>query len=289
MFKDDLAQSMKDNHISKHDLAQYLRVSEKSIEAWLSGYNKPSETHFHSICDLLELKIEHYVLERANFKTSRHAEGFDGQKLRKLLADRKMTQDAFSKIIGFGATTVNNWCQGYKPSSKGLKALNDYFGVQTEYWSPNVVGAFTPKPQVDPKVKEKVKLSENPYKKKSKPLNAYDGCKELEDTFLAPAITTPIIDLDELPTSPLLDKEKEPFRCDLEIKALKEKVEDVEFDYKLQVDYLEDRIKTLEKQAESLKLAVIEEQARTTALQGLVKGHFLKGEPKKSVWERLWG
>ena len=122
MFADDLKAQLKENHMTQTELAKYLNVGQTAVSSWTRGAAKPRTREFNMICDLFDMKVEHYTAERN--------------------------------------------------------------GIEEKKEEPKVVGAFNPKPYVRPEVKEKVDLSENPYKK----------AKEKE----------------------------EPYRCDMEIKKLKE-------------------------------------------------------------------
>ena len=202
MFAEDLKAKMKENHMKRQELAEYLNVHVSAISQWVTGRAKPTQRHFDMICDLFEMTREKYTAER------------------------------------------------------------------------NPKKVFTPKPYVRPEVKEKVDLSQNPYKKR-----------------------------DEAKFDPPLE---EPQRCDLAIKKL-------EADYTVMSERLETAIKrwkdaeaqitVLIRQVERLennahmieitKRRLEEMNDKINYMRGMLDGsrpqELVSGvEEQKSWWKRLW-
>lgn len=184
--------------------------------------------------------------------------------LREQLKANHMTQKDLGEYLGVKQCSISNWLNGRtKPNNRAFDMIVELFelkrehytaeraGIKVEEKKPEVVGAFQPKPYVDPKVKEKVDLSENPYKKA---------------------------------------KKEEPYRCDMEIKKLKETLEKqnmvLDANCKCSQQAFENMGKQIKKQEE--KIAELEE--KITYLRGLIDGAYtdkpeLEG---KSWWQRLW-
>lgn len=185
--------------------------------------------------------------------------------LREQLKANHMTQKDLGEYLGVKQCSISNWLNGRtKPNNRAFDMIVELFelkrehytaeraGIKVEEKKPEVVGAFQPKPYVDPKVKEKVDLSENPYKKAK--------------------------------------KKEEPFRCDLEIRTLKDKLDFFDERFRefikqvgIDMDTLTDEIVKKDKE-----IAELEE--KITYLRGMIDGAYtdkpeLEG---KSWWQRLW-
>ncbi len=185
--------------------------------------------------------------------------------LREQLKANHMTQKDLGEYLGVKQCSISNWLNGRtKPNDRAFDMIVELFelkrehytaeraGIKVEEKKPEVAGAFQPKPYVDPKVKEKVDLSENPYKKAK--------------------------------------KKEEPFRCDLEIRTLKDKLDFFDERFReftkqvgIDMDTLTDEIVKKDNQ-----IAELEE--KITYLRGLIDGAYtdkpeLEG---KSWWQRLW-
>ncbi len=184
--------------------------------------------------------------------------------LREQLKANHMTQKDSGEYLGVKQCSISNWLNGRtKPNDRAFDMIVELFelkrehytaeraGIKAEEKKPEVLGAFQPKPYVDPKVKEKIDLSENPYKKA---------------------------------------KKEEPFRCDLEIRTLKDKLDFFDERFReftrqvgIDMDTLTDEIVKKDKE-----IAELEE--KITYLRGLIDGAYtdkpeLEG---KSWWRRLW-
>lgn len=185
--------------------------------------------------------------------------------LREQLKANHMTQKDLGEYLGVKQCSISNWLNGRtKPNDRAFDMIIELFELKREHYTeeragikkeekkPEVVGAFQPKPYVDPKVKEKVDLSENPYKKAK--------------------------------------KKEEPFRCDIEIRTLKDKLDFFDERFReftrqvgIDMDTLTDEIVKKDNQ-----IAELEE--KITYLRGLIDGAYtdkpeLEG---KSWWQRLW-
>lgn len=283
MFKDDLAKVMKEDHMTKKELARYLGVTEGAVNHWLKGNCKPGERPFHMICELYDLPIERYVKERSSHTETRQLNkfDFDGEKLRRMMDNKGMTQIMLAKRVGVGKSSPGNWVNGATPTMENLNKLAAIFHVSPDYFRKGVNEPFSPKPQVDPKVKERESKWKNPYAKQ---------------LINAPVISTPVFDTKNLTDEEIEDGKKmvENMASErLELKPvtpydqLKEKLELMEFDYKLQDEHIHDRINALEKENKELRESL-------DGIRKLIVDHLkvrvpdTKAEPKKSFWARLW-
>lgn len=191
--------------------------------------------------------------------------------LREQLKANHMTQKDLGEYLGVKQCSVSNWLNGRtKPNDRAFDMIVELFELKREHYTeeragikkeekkPEVVGAFQPKPYVDPKVKEKVDLSENPYKKA---------------------------------------KKEEPFRCDMEIKKLKKSHGDflvaTEKSFAKVSKFLNEQTDANNHFSDKFneinsRIAVIEE--KITYLRGLIDGAYTdKPElESKSWWKRLW-
>lgn len=285
MFKDDLAKVMKEDHMTKKELARYLGVTEGAVNHWLNGSCKPGERPFHMICELYELPIERYVKERSSHTETRQLNkfDFDGEKLRRMMDNKGMNQAMLAKRVGVGKSSPGNWLNGATPTMENLNKLAAIFHVSPDYFRKGVNEPFSPKPQVDPKVKERESKWKNPYK--------------VAD---APIISTPIVEVKDLTEEEIEDVKKmaEDMKSDGlslltisdadRIAELKEKLELMEFDYKLQDDHIHDRINALEKENKELHEAL--DGIRKLIIDLLkVRVPDTKAETKKGFWARLLG
>ena len=210
MFRDDLKQALKDNHMTRRELAEYLSVAQPTVSNWCTGRWKPKDREFHMICDLFDLKREHYTAERAG--------------------------------------TTNG---------------------------------FKPKPYVDPKVKEKVDLSENPYKKKA-----------------VAAENKPI----EM-VSRVEDHEIKKLKADYEV--LSERLETainrwhdaedviVKLDRKLSelIDGFNESVKNIENEFSVVTDEIVKAEERYNELNEkiiFIYGMLENKDSSKSFWKRLW-
>lgn len=185
--------------------------------------------------------------------------------LREQLKANHMTQKDLGEYLGVKQCSISNWLHGRtKPNERAFDMIVELFELKREHYTaeragikeekkeePEVVGAFHPKHYVRPEVKEKVDLSENPYKKA---------------------------------------KKEEPFRCDMEIRTLKDKLDFFDERFReftrqvgIDMDTLTDEIVKKDNQ-----IAELEE--KITYLRGLIDGAYtdkpeLEG---KSWWQRLW-
>lgn len=301
MFKYDLAQAMKDSHVSRRDLAEYLNVTKGAVDFWLDGANRPTQKRLKDICDLLDMTYEKYIKEFSQPSQKRSYTSnsdFDGDKLRKKIADKGITRKQLGAALGVTHKAVGNWCANRRPSYKCLLGLSQYFNVPLEYWSKNVHEPFTPKEQADPKVIAREKGWKNPYnrdlsiKPKGEPIGP--------DPIEAPIISTPIIEVKDL-TKEDVEKVKEMAKEIKDVQILPkddavgrkvtdliEKVELIEFDYKLQVDALNDRCDNLRDENETLA------QALNGLRQLIIRYLRQDDEPetapqeKKGFWARLF-
>lgn len=199
MFADDLKAQLKANHMTRRELAEYLGVKQPTVSNWCTGRWKPKDREFHMICDLFDMKREHYTAERAG-----------------------------------------------------------------------ITNGFKPKPYVDPKVKEKIDLSENPYKKKEK-----------------------------------MEQKEEPFRCDMEIKKLKADYEVLSEHLETAINRWHDAEETILK-LESILREIADDYPKSIDVitEEIVKSEerykelnekiiFIYGmlenkDSSKSFWKRLW-
>mgnify|MGYP003299488187 CR=1 FL=1 len=204
MFKDDLKQAMKNDHMSTKELANYLGVSQCTVQNWLSGRNKPKQREFRMVCELYELPIERYVGER-----SKEPFPWDGEKLKKLMMDRGYDVKGLASKLGINVTTPYRWLRGGTPSELMVNEIANLFNVAPEYFSKNVVGEFRPKPYVRPEVKKKVDLSKKPYK-------------------AAPIVNTATVDAPEVnPSEDLKDKMDFMAINNIQIQTLRQQIDDL--------------------------------------------------------------
>lgn len=190
MFSDDLKAKLKENHMTQTELAKYLNVGQTAVSSWTRGAAKPRTREFNMICDLFDLKVEHYTAERN--------------------------------------------------------------GIVEKKEEPKVVGAFHPKHYVRPEVKEKVDLSENPYKKA---------------------------------------KEKgESYRCDMEIKKLKESLDDLAYKFTEFTKVVGKDMDTLTDEIVKKDQQIAELNEKIIYMRGMIDGSNTdKSELEgKSWWQRLW-
>lgn len=184
--------------------------------------------------------------------------------LREQLKANHMTQKDLGEYLGVKQCSISNWLNGRtKPNERAFDMIVELFelkrehytaeraGIKVEEKKPEVVGAFQPKPYVDPKVKEKVDLSENPYKKA---------------------------------------KKEESFRCDMEIKKVKDDLESLNEKFRVFVMQVGNATETLTELIDKKDKEIEELEEKITYLRGLIDGAYTdKPElEEKSWWQRLW-
>lgn len=266
MFKDDLARVMKEDHMSQTELAKYLGVTHGAVWHWLKGNNHPKEKQFHMICDLYDLPIERYVKERNDFAEGRKKKAkrkskpefdFDGDKLRKMMADRRLSKRVLAEKVGVSKSAPGKWCNGICPSKENLNKLADCFNVAPDYFRKGVEEPFTPKVRANPDVVER-------ERRRTQRL-----LKSLHKDEEAPIVNTEVVDAPE-----------EPFRCDDEIKQLKKRV-DAQYEI----------IACNEKQIERLKADIdaLRELIKKYFSEKKEEPIIIQEEHKKSFWERMFG
>lgn len=192
--------------------------------------------------------------------------------LREQLKANHMTQKDLGEYLGVKQCSISNWLNGRtKPNERAFDMIVELFELKREHYTaeragikkeekkPEVVGAFQPKPYVDPKVKEKIDLSENPYKKAK--------------------------------------QKEEPYRCDLEIMDIKKNFvgfkEETDKKFENVARLLNEQDGTNHYFADTMKeidQRIAELEEKITYLRGLIDGAYtdkpeLEG---KSWWQRLW-
>lgn len=337
MFSEDLTKAMKEGHVSQTDLAEYLRVTPGAVKFWMNGTNRPNKERLKVICDLLDMSYEKYVRE---FALARKSKGgymknrdFDGEKLRKAMSDKKLTCKTVAKYCGVTPKAVGNWTCNYRPNYDNLVKLSNLFDVDVEYWSTNVTEPFTPKVKADPKVIAREKDWKNPY---NRDLSVKPKGKPIEpDPIEAPVISTPVVEVKDLTDEeiekvkkmvkeiknerieilPVVDKKEDIDRLNGRIdkaarlfKQMQEKVDLIDFDYRLQVNALNDKCDKLEAELDKTNEALNgirklivdhllvknEEKPDVTAEIEKAKKEFeeIKSraltKEKKGFWARLW-
>lgn len=203
--------------------------------------------------------------------------------LKAQLKENHMKQNDLAEYLGVSKWTVSNWVHGkVAPRPRAFNMICDLFGMSREKYTAerNPKKVFTPKPYVRPEVKEKVDLSQNPYKRA------------------------------EVKFDPPLE---EPQRCDLAIKKL-------EADYTVMSERLETAIKRWKDAEEQITVLTrehdrlidchFEDRKRITAMEKRIneideindKINYMRGlldgsrpqelvsgvEEQKSWWKRLW-
>ena len=202
--------------------------------------------------------------------------------LREQLKANHMTQKDLAEYLGVKQCSVSHWLKGLcQPRDRAFDMIIELFEMKREHYTAEragivkkkekpkkevpkegnskVIGAFNPKPYVRPEVKERVDLSENPYKKK--------------------------------------EKNEEPYRCDLEIMDIKKNFvglkeeTDKKFDNVARLlheqdgtnHYFADTMKEIDD-----RIAELEE--KIVYLRGMIDGAYTdKPElESKSWWQRLW-
>lgn len=185
--------------------------------------------------------------------------------LREQLKANHMTQKDLGEYLGVKQCSISNWLNGRtKPNERAFDMIVELFELKREHYTaeragikkeekkPEVVGAFQPKPYVDPKVKEKVDLSENPYKKAK--------------------------------------QKEEPFRCDMEIKKLKDDFEFLDCRFREFTKVVGKDMDTITDEIVKKDKEIAELEEKITYLRGLIDGAYTdKPElEEKSWWQRLW-
>lgn len=201
--------------------------------------------------------------------------------LKAKLKENHMTQKELAEYLNVSHQSVSNWCRGkVPPKNREFDMICDLFEMSRERYTAERSGIpevpFTPKPYVDPKVKEKVDLSENPYRK------------------------APVIQVEEV------EAPEEPFRCDLEIKqcradyeVLAERLETAVKRWKdaeEQITVLTRQVERLENNAHMIEITkrrLEEMNDKINYMRGMLDGsrpqELVSGvEEQKSWWKRLW-
>lgn len=284
MFCNDLRGKLRANRITQKELADYLGVGKNSVYSWVNGRVFPTGRNLDRILELFDMRKDDYNIEIINAKRKR-ANGakagtakstlqeFDSVKLAEMIGKSGLTRKFIAKEIGVSEASLSNWERGVnKPTLNKLEKLNQYFSVTNDFWKKDHKSTFIPKERLDPKIKGKVDLSENPYRKKKN-------------------------DVKPEPKPEKLEFDKEPFHCDMEIKSLKKSYGDflVETDKKFENvarllneqdgtnHYFADTMKEIDE-----RIAELEE--KITYIRGLIDGAYTdKPElEEKSWWKRLW-
>lgn len=185
--------------------------------------------------------------------------------LKEQLKANHMSQGDLAEYLGVKQSSISHWLNGRtKPNDRNFDMIVELFELKREHYTaeragvivkkeePKVVGEFHPKPYVRPEVKEKVDLSENPYKK----------AKEKE----------------------------EPFRCDMEIKKVKDDLESLNEKFRVFVMQVGNATETLTELIDKKDKEIEELEEKITYLRGLIDGAKIdKPEIEgKSWWQRLW-
>lgn len=177
--------------------------------------------------------------------------------LKAKLKENHMSQKELASYLNTNQANVSKWVNGkVNPRSREFNMICDLFELSRERYTAERNGLppveFTPKPYVDPEVKKKVDLSENPYKPKKK-------------------------------EEPPLEY---PQRCDLVLKQLEEEHKKFVAKFeKMQDEMINLRFDVCEKDKK-----IDELEQKITYLRGMVDGAFTE-KPElenKSWWKRLW-
>ena len=301
MFGNDLRGKLRANRITQKELAAYLGVGTNAVYAWVNGKTFPTGQNLDRILELFDMRKEDYKVEilKAKGKRTKAAragidnstlQDFDSVKLAEMIGKSGMTRKFLAKEIGVSEASLSNWERGIaKPTLNRLEKLNQYFNVTNDFWKKDNKSTFIPKEKIDPKLKDKVDLAENPYHKTQKPLESFKD---------KPKTSTKSMNMKKDDPKPEKIKfDEQPYRCDMEIKDIKENfcglTEEVHHNFenvsrllheqKGTNDFFAERMKSIDN-----KIAELEE--KIVYLRGMIDGSYTdKPElEEKSWWSRLW-
>lgn len=289
MFAEDLREQLKANHMTQNDLADLVGCCNQAVSSWTTGRYFPREDTLRIVTDLLDMPFAKYKRElrkKPNKRGSNNTSNglvmsdFDKEKLKKERINRKLDRRQLANLVGVTESTIKNWEIGkVRPSIKNLELLSNVFNVKVKYWEKEKeYGAFEPKVYVDPDVKKKVDLSKNPYKGAQKPLESFKSVaeKKKENVITAKAEKE--------------EKKEEPFRCDMEIKKLKDDYEFLDCRFREFTKVVGKDIDSLIDEIAKKDQKIDELEEKITYLRGMIDGAYTDKPDleSKSWWQRLW-
>ena len=204
--------------------------------------------------------------------------------LKAKLKENHMTQREMAAYLGVAPSTMSGYVHGKPPRSREFNMICDLFEMSREKYIEELrqpKKEFTPKPQVDPKVKERESNWKNPYKKEEPKAEKLEFDPPLE----------------------------EPQRCDLILRKLQADFEVLTERFETASKHwseMEKRLAELDntvagqihsKSQETLtfnmKIGEINDKinymrGRVDSVAGRSSTVLLPDEDKKSWWKRLW-
>lgn len=265
MFGEDLKNRIKEEGITQKEFGEMIGICHQTVSAWVVGRSRPRIETLHKICDLFDMPFEKYLKECSS-TSSASVMTFDSSKLRKERIAQGIDRKQLANKIGVSEETIKNWENSkVRPSAKNIGKLNDAFNVRAKYWEKEKeYGAFEPKVYVDPDVKKKVDLSENPYRAKLKPLDSF--------------VSVPA------------KKEEQP-------KDSNDDIEKMKRNFEVMKDWLTAMAMTVQKDMDTITDEIVKKdeqiaqlEEKVTYLRGMIDGSFTEQPEleKKSWWKRLW-
>lgn len=289
MFAEDLKLRLKEVGMTQAEFAELVGCCNQAVSSWTTGRYFPREDTLRVVTELLDMPFSKYRRELRK-KPNKHGSDntsnglvmsdFDKEKLKKERINRKLDRRQLAHIVGVTESTIKNWEIGkVRPSIKNLELLSNALNVKVKYWEKErEYGAFEPKVYVDPDVKKKVDLSNNPYRGAQKPLESFKSVaeKKKENVITAKAEKE--------------EKKEEPFRCDMEIKKLKDDFEFLDCRFREFTKVVGKDMDTITDEIVKKDKEIAELEEKITYLRGLIDGAYTdKPElEEKSWWQRLW-